>query len=508
MHSLIRWFTLLLTAVATHAATSLPRSATPEAQGVSSAAIQAFIDDVDANIEAVHSFMLVRHGQVVAEGWWTPHHPDAQHIFFSLSKSFTSTAVGMAIAEGRFTLDTPIIEIFPDETPDEPSTNLQNMRIRDLLAMNTGHHAEIDRMFSWGGSPESTLVEDFLKLPVPHKPGTHFFYNTPASYMLAAAVQKTTGEKLVDYLTPRLFDPLGIKRPHWDESKDGVAFGGFGMRATTEDIAKFGQLYLQEGEWNGQRLLPADYVAAAGSRQTSNGSNPRSDWDQGYGYQFWRCIPGFYRGDGRFGQFCIIMPQHDAVIAITSGTNDMAGVMQAAWKHLLPGLAPVAMPANPAAAAALRDRLAGLRYPIPAGAKTSSIAGQVSGKTYTLPENASRFSTVSIEFGRDQATFHGTVDGTTHAIPVGYGDWLTGRTAAFQVLENRPMPGTDQDVGAAGTWTDEHTFTVRFSLPETTYTPELAIRFADDGQTATVTPRVFPLNGGQPFEAVAGTLRQ
>ena len=502
--------TLLLSVVLSssvlRAGAPLPRS-TPEAEGVASTSIQAFVEDVDANIEPVHSFMMVRHGKVVAEGWWTPHHADAQHMLFSLSKSFTSTAVGMAIAEGRLSLDTPIIEIFPQEAPAEPSANLRNMRVRDLLAMNTGHLAADVNAFSWTGRSGATLVQDFLALPVAHKPGTHFFYNTPATYVLAAAVEKTTGESLVAYLTPRLFEPLGIDTPHWDRSKDGVALGGFGMRATTEDIAKLGQLYLQEGEWNGRRLLPADYVTAASSKQTSNGSNPASDWDQGYGYQFWRCVPGFYRGDGRFGQFCIIMPQYDAVIAITSGTNDMAGIMQAAWKHLLPGIAAVDLPENPTAAARLSDRLTHLSTAMPRGAATSAIASDVSGQHYTLPPNESRFSSVALTFDSDHATFHGTVDGQPHEIAVGFGQWLVGRTAAFQTLENRLMPGTDQDVGAAGAWTDEHTFTVRFSLPETTYTPEFSLRFEADG-SLTFTPRILPLNDGASFPSVSGSLNK
>lgn len=482
---------------------SLPRS-TPEAQGVSSPAIQAFLDEVEGNITALHSFMLVRHGKVVAEGWWTPHNPDAQHMFFSLSKSFTSTAVGMAIAEGHLTLDTRVTDIFPAESPAEPSPHLHNMRVRDLLAMNTGHHAEDLRQFGWAGHEDTTLVHDFLHLPVAHKPGTHFLYNTPATYTLAAAVEKLTGEGLVDYLSPRLFQPLGMARPHWDESKDGVALGGFGMRATTEDIAKFGQLYLQQGEWQGRRLISADYIEAATSKQTSNGSNPDSDWDQGYGYQFWRCIPDFYRGDGRFGQFCIVMPQYDAVVAITSGTNDMGGVMKAVWKHILPGLSPVPMPTNPTAATALSHRLAHLTYPVPSGEPHSPHADQVSGATYHLPENESRFTSVALEFGADHATFRPTVDGVSHDIKVGYGTWVLGRTGAFQTLENRAMPGTDQMIGAAGVWTDERTFTIRFSLPETTYTPEVALHYDETGNL-TFTPLVFPLNNGKPFSSVSGT---
>ncbi|MCF3648768.1 serine hydrolase domain-containing protein [Synoicihabitans lomoniglobus] len=482
---------------------ALPRSA-PEAAGVSSTAVLNFINDVDANIDALHSFMLVRHGQVVAEGWWTPHHPDAQHMFFSLSKSFTSTAVGLAIAEGHLSLNDRIVDIFPEFAPAEVSTHLRNMRVRDLLAMNTGHHAEDLSDFTWAGHDDSTLVQDFLRLPVAHKPGTHFLYNTPATYTLAAAVEKLTGQGLIDYLSPRLFEPLGIETPHWDESKEGVALGGFGMRAKTEDIAKFGQLYLQNGEWNGRRLLEADYIAAATSKQTSNGSAPDGDWDQGYGYQFWRCVPGFYRGDGRFGQFCIVMPQYDAVIAITSGTNDMGGVMKKVWQHILPGLAPVPLPANPAAAETLATRLTGLTFHLPAGRATSPLAAEVSDQRFTVPTNESRFTAITMHYGDDHATFTADVDGSTHEIKVGYGTWVTGHTAAFQTIENRPMPNDDQTVGAAGAWTNDHTFTVRFSLPETTYTPELPLRYETDG-TMTVTPIVFPLQNGAPFAAVTAT---
>ena len=495
---------LLLAAAAPAAESPLPRS-TPEAEGVSSEAILRFINDVDANINALHSFMLVRHGKVVAEGWWTPHNRDAQHMFFSLSKSFTSTAVGMAIDEGKLSLNDRLIDLFPEAAPAEPSQNLRGMRVRDLLAMNTGHHQDDLNAFTWGGQADTTLVHDFLHLPVAHKPGTHFLYNTPATYTLAAAVQKVTGQGLIDYLTPRLFEPLGIATPHWDESKDGVALGGFGMRATTEDIAKFGQLYLQMGEWNGRRLLSADYITAASSKQTSNGSAPDGDWDQGYGYQFWRCVPGFYRGDGRFGQFCIIMPQYDAVVAITSATNDMAGVMKAVWNNILPGFSPVPQPADPGAHRALLRRLEGLTFKLPDGASTSPTAAKVSGHRYSLPAgNVTRFSQVSLEFGADQARLHATVDGADHTIEVGYGAWLTGRTAAFQTLENRAMPYDDQTYGAAGAWTDATTFTVKVSLPETTYTPEFAFHFAADGGL-TIDPIVYPLNNGNAFDPIAAT---
>ena len=162
--------------------------------------------------------------------------------------------------------------------------------------------------------------------------------------MLSAIVQKATGKTVLDYLKPRLFEPLGIEHPTWETSPQGISTGGYGLSIRTEDIAKFGQLYLQKGKWHGKQLVPAAWVEAATARQTSNGSNPKSDWDQGYGYQFWRCRHGAYRGDGAFGQYCIVMPEQDAVIAITSGVKDMQAVLNLVWDKLLPAMQAIRSP--------------------------------------------------------------------------------------------------------------------------------------------------------------------
>src|SRR5829696_10541964 len=179
-------------------AASLPRS-TPETQGVSSRGVLSFVESADKSIDSMNSFILVRHGSVVAEGWWAPYDAQSRHSLFSLSKSFTSTAVGLAIAEGKLSLDDEVLKFFPDDAPEKPSDNLKAMRLRDLLIMSSGHHAEdLEKLFSF--SSDEPLTKLFLSLPVPHKPGTHFVYNTPGTYMQSAIVQKATGEKLVDYL--------------------------------------------------------------------------------------------------------------------------------------------------------------------------------------------------------------------------------------------------------------------------------------------------------------------
>jgi len=163
------------------------------------------------------------------------------------------------------------------------SARWEAMRVSDLLRMSTGHQTEPPC------TPAQTWTKSFLAHPVLYKRGTHFLYNTSATYMLSAIVQKATGMTVLDYLKPRLFEPLGIERPTWETSTQGITTGGYALSIRTEDIAGFGQLYLQKGKWQGKQLVPETWVEAATARQTSNGSNPKSDWDQGYGYQFWRC---------------------------------------------------------------------------------------------------------------------------------------------------------------------------------------------------------------------------
>ncbi len=333
---------------------ALPRSS-PEAQGVSSKQVLEFVQAADTQVQSMHSFMLLRHGHVVAEAWWAPEAADKPHVLWSLSKSFTSTAVGLAVAEGKLSIDDRVSSFFPDSLPAEPAKNLQEMRVRDLLTMSAGHQDEVSL------GRESDWIRAFLAHPVPHKPGTHFRYNTPATFMQSAIVQKVTGQTVVQYLQPRLFDPLGIQAPRWDANPQGISLGGYGLYLRTEDVAKFGQLYLQKGQWKGQQLIPESWVQLATSRQTSNGSRPDSDWDQGYGFQFWRCRHGAFRGDGKDGQFCVVLPEQDAVVVLTANTSDMQKELNVVWDRLLPAFASQALPVDGESEARLREFCGSLR---------------------------------------------------------------------------------------------------------------------------------------------------
>jgi CubicO group peptidase (beta-lactamase class C family) len=343
--SLLLSFMVFGFSLSNYAAMPLPRS-TPEAQGISSQAILEFVQAAD-QINTLHSFMIVRHGNVIGEGWWKPEAPDKPHVLHSLSKSFNSTAVGLVIDSGKLSLDDPVLKFFPDDAPADPSENLKAMKVRDLLTMSCGHDTEPK---ATGGGPS---VKQFLAHPVPHTPGTHFQYNTMGSYVLSAIVTKVTGQTELEYLKPRLFDPLGIENPTWDTSPEGNSLGGYGLKLCTEDIAKFGQLYLQKGKWHGKQLIPESWVAQATSKQVDNDKEGHSkigiDWVQGYCFQFWRCTHNAFRGDGAAGQLCIVIPDKDVVIAITADSGNFQGEMNAIWEKLYPAFTDGALPEDSAA---------------------------------------------------------------------------------------------------------------------------------------------------------------
>ena len=410
-------------------AQTLQRS-TPEAEGVSSKGIIGFLDAIANSNHEMHSIMILRHGKVIAEGWWKPYRPDLKHTLYSLSKSFTSTAVGFAVSEKKLSVNDKVISFFPDKLPANITPNLSDLTIKDLLSMSVGQAPDP----SFAVAPSSDWIKTFFSISIQNKPGTVFLYNSMATYMLSAIVQKVTGQKIIDYLTPRLFKPLGIQGMDWENDPTGINVGGWGLRVKTEDIAKFAQLYLQKGKWNGKQILPEPWVEEATTFKIDNAPGMEqirkdsSDWRQGYCYQFWRSRHNSYRGDGAFGQYALVLPEEDAVIAITSETTDMQGELNLVWQYLLPAMQVDKQALNKNDAAELKKRLALLKLNFPPKTDTVFHEPVVAAKKFSIESNSKNIETISFHEKNRVITLTIKTKDSTYSFNFGNGKWIEGTT--------------------------------------------------------------------------------
>jgi CubicO group peptidase (beta-lactamase class C family) len=465
----------------------LPRSAAP-AQQVDPAAVLAFIDAVEADpaIE-LHSLMVVRHGHVVAEGWWAPHTPELTRLLYSLSKSFTATALGFALEEERFSLDDTVVSRFPEFDTQISDPRSRSVTLRHVASMASGHDRDMLQEALTRDPREP--VRGFLLVPPDTEPGTLFAYSQPSTYTLAAVIQRATGMRLTEYLRPRLFDPLGIGEVGWLSWPPGREQGFSGLFARTEDVAKLGQLYLQRGRWGEDQLLPEGYVEQATSPQIDTPNEGNVDWRQGYGFQFWMARHG-YRGDGAFGQFCVVLPAHDAVVAATAGTEAMQAVLDNLWQHLLPGLG-TSRP-DGSAQRELDQRLTGLSLP-PCRATLSPPRWQDwIGRPFPVapgPEGAPAAPLTSVELRNADRGLEITIAEPANALtfPVGAGDWL--------VSAPRDRHGDTIPVAASGGWLDDHTARVEVIFLESPHRMDIACSLP--ARTAEAAWRQVPLVDGR-----------
>ena len=450
-----------LCAIAALNAAALMERATPESQGVSSSAIIGWINACERELDALHGFVIVRHGHVIAEGSWAPYDTlNRPHMLYSHSKSFTSTAIGFLVDDGKLDLDARVLSFFPDKAPPTPSANLCALRVRDLLTMNVGaSYTDAERKDINGDWVKAFLANDIEK-----EPGTVFKYDSCATHMLAAIAERVSGMKLMDFLKARLFDPLGMTSPWSTVSPTGIACGGWGMNMTTRDLARFGQLYLDNGMWDGKRVISREWVVAATSRQTWSGAiavtgEDGSDWHQGYGFQFWRCRHNAFRADGAMGQYMIVMPDQDAVVSIHAGLRDMQHEINVVWDHLLPAFGPRPLPEDAAAQKALADRCASLKLPLQTG---SAAASDLPCAAQIVSKNPFGFTSATLEKAEGGWSLV-RPDGVR--IAVGDGSWTV---TPFKFSDSNvealfALIGT-QDVAASGAWTAPGIFTVRWYL--------------------------------------------
>ncbi len=511
LSSLLPFFTLAQTV------SSLPRS-TPEAEGVSSAAIIDFLNAVDTSGVELHSFMFVRHGRVIAEGWWDPYGPEYKHILFSASKTFTATAVGFAVSENRLKLTDKVVSFFPYSLPDTIGPLMREMTVQNLLTMAAGQDPE-PRSFGNNGD----WIKSFIDTEPKHKPGSVFMYNNMATFMLSAIVQQVTGQPIFDYLQPRLFKPLDIRGIDWDLNPQGINLGMIGLRLRTEDLAKFGQLLMQQGVWNGKQLIPKAWVQEALSFKisTENHGAPavkeRSDWTQGYCYQMWRGRNNTVRLDGMGGQFVVLIPDKDAFVVMTANAANTQKQLDNMHNYLIPGIkSDKPLKPEPAVTAELARREAALQIPVSNKAYTrSSLEKAISGKEFLLDNNSHNIQSVYFVFEENSLRFVIKRDNRLLPLKAGAGTWAVSNSESNSLLAplaSIPSKSVDagykvvQYISKAGTqfgWTDDKSLeiTARF-MEESLGAQTVVCKFTGSGSDIRVSLETkAPSFGGRMMPA-------
>ncbi len=432
------------------------KRAVPVQEGVSAVGLSAFIKALDRSGASMRGFMLLRHGKLIAERFWEPYTAEDKNWVYSISKSFTSTAVGFCFDDGLLCPDDLALSFFPEIDPASCSENARRIRLRDLLSMTSGHAEDptVKMMFS----PPENWEKLFFGLPIEKEPGTYYIYNSAASYILSSVVTRVTKTKTFDFLKTRLFEPLRFQNVAGDETPSGVFTGGWGLMIRLEDLAKLGQLYLNKGVFDGKHILSEKWVEMASGVQSDNGAahraNEPADWRQGYGFQFWRCQHNAFRGDGAAGQYCVVMPDYDAVLALMSETPDMQEILDIVWDCLLPAMDMMSSP---------RERA-------------------LSGAKITLSRDADADEAV-FDFSADGLTLSMREDGESFTLESGRGYYKEclctlpiGETVFTPCYTLTP----EKRVSSYFQWTDADTLEIFWVYRETPHRERLVCRFEGD----------------------------
>ena len=357
---------------------------TPIKEKVSAKLILKMLEEAEEKNIMLNSIMIIRNGKVITEGYYKPYSECIERSMHSATKSFTATAIGLLIDEGRLKLEDTVMSFFPEYAPENPCDNLKKMNVWHLLTMTCGHDSVPPRKGT------DNYVKQFLNHPVPYVPGTHFQYSSMASYMLTAIIRKVTGQNMTRYLRTRIFEPLGIYDAYCDTCPMGIEYGGGGLFLRTEDLAKLAVLYLNNGIWNGVRLLSESWVKEFTKMQFRDSwshSNPtlKPDWYCGYGFQNWRCTQkNAYRFDGSFGQLAVVLEDYNAVLVTTASEARPERILELFWKYLIPAFD---RESTDTEWVALKKKLKNLKLPWPEKRPVSSKAREVSGREIIMDSN-------------------------------------------------------------------------------------------------------------------------
>lgn len=426
-------------------------SVLPETVGISSDVLLLVMKKL-SELKYVNSIVILRHGRSVLEAWQAPYRRETPHQLFSLSKSFTSCAIGLAQAEGKLKITDRLISFFPEYDDCITDPRMRSVTLLDLLTMRSGHLVCATKYMS----RQPDFIKAYLSSPLDTEPGICFAYNSGATYMLSAVIRQITGENVREYLIPRLFEPLRISPGIWECCPRGINLGGWGLSLTTGDLAKFAQLLLQHGKWNGRQLIPADYLAEATQKHADNSMNENPDWKLGYGYQFWISQYG-YRGDGASGQLALILEKQDLCIAVTSCLNNMQELLDIFWNELIPHLHNEPLPENPEASQRLQEYTSKWKIHPP----ETVMPEEPTDTIFRFQSNLAGIRQCEVSFGEQCCSWTFLTDRGTEQLRAGFGHF---EYSVFKLTEKFPHPAV-----AYAVWTNKNTLEIHSFICDGTY---------------------------------------
>ncbi len=475
----------------------LIRATSPEEVGVSSLKIKELLDELENEDAVLHSLMILRHNKVAVELYKSPLTANDTHMAYSVSKSFTATAYGFALDEGFFTKNTLFLDVFP-EYKSKKDKYLEKLRIIDLVAMTSGKRAPTK------GRRYDDWVKVFVESKWDFEPNTDWRYINDNFFVLAAAITRVTKMSVTEYLTPRLFEPLGIDVPVWEKSPDGIEAGGWGLFLKTEDMAKLILCYMNGGKHSGEQVIPEWWTKEATAFQNDNSSSQsKSDSRAGYGYGFWRCagMKNTYRCEGLYSQYAIAIPDYDACVITTSSNTNLQQTLDILWKHiekafteenkgntvplsLTPDASPIASKRQASTEEKINGKVYSIRKPLflnyAAGHPVSMLPMPV---VYFLKEHGGNITDLSFNFNETGFTMNWSEDGGfKNSIPVKMNGEKTEGEITLGKLNYRVLSDAK--------WDDENTLTV--VIRPISAVAERILTFKFNGNKIAMYPDVYP----------------
>ena len=427
--------------------------ASPESQGVPSDAIVSFMEELDRDGLNMHSFMLIKNGKTLADCYWPFFSADKKHRMYSVSKSFTSAAIGRMIDEGRISLDDKVADFFPEYLPADPHPYILQATVRHLLMMSTFNLSTASGDDDW---TRAFFQDSREKI----EPGSRFSYDTSATNVLCAIIEKLNGKPILEYMRP-VFDEIGISKDIWCiKSPDGRSWTGSGIMCTTSDFARFALLCMNKGKWNGKQLISREYMEAATSAQIDNGTRNGPELQFGYGYQFWCLRDGGFACNGMGSQLALCLPSKNLVLITTADNqaipNATTPIIEAFFR-LAAKMEETALPENTNAQKNLEDKISAVSTRLPAGATTTANAAQYSGVRYAMGDNSMEIKWMSVDITPEKCILHYENSTGEHSIILGMGEYIFQKFPEKYYGAQIGTKDTNYDSVAAGAWQDENT---------------------------------------------------